>query len=82
MKKYYNLMDIVKREEENLINNLLSLILITNDTLNEGIEDILNSNKDILAVITTNEKGIIKIEGISNLDIIDKYDNILNIRYR
>ena len=82
MKKYYNLMDIVKREEENLINNLLSLILITNDTLNEGIEDILNSNKDVLAVITTNEKGIIKIEGISNLDIIDKYDNILNIRYR
>lgn len=82
MKKYYNLMDIVKREEENLINNLLSLILITNDTLNEGIEDILNSNKDILAVITTNEKGVIKIEGISNLDIIDKYDNILNIRYR
>lgn len=82
MKKYYNLMDIVKREEENLINNLLSLILITNDTLNEGIEDILNSNKDILAVITTNEKGIIRIEGISNLDIIDKYDNILNIRYR
>ena len=62
--------------------NLLSLILITNDTLNEGIEDILNSNKDILAVITTNEKGVIKIEGISNLDIIDKYDNILNIRYR
>lgn len=82
MKKYYNLMDIVKREEENLINNLLSLILITNDTLNKDIEDILNSNKDILAVITTNEKGIIKIEGISNLDIIDKYDNILNIRYR
>ena len=82
MKKYYNLMDIVKREEENLINNLLSLILITNDTLNKGIEDILNSNKDILAVITTNERGIIKIEGISNLDIIDKYDNILNIRYR